>query len=499
MKICLSANLAAAVFLAFTGLTQAKTYKTKVAILGGGVSGISAALELTKQGIHDFTMVEAREELGGRAQNKDFGNTRVELGCNWVQGLGTNPINKLAKKYKLHTAETLGDSVVFYDDKGKIDGMEAYVKFQKAVDKVSLEAFERIRTNQADLSARAALSLVGWEAKDALDDNIEYYVWDWEMGEDPAISSSIYSSRNKNWTYTGFGPNSGADNLVIDKRGFKYAFIEESKQAFKHKKSRVMLNSTIRKIEYNTDGVVVHTDKGDTIYAEYAISTFSIGVMQHKDIEWSPVLPKWKKEGIYAFDMATYTKIFFNFPKQFWDDEQFILYSNPIRRGYFSVWQSLTAKGFLPKNTSTNIIFATVTQDMSKEIERMTDEEVKKIGMDALRKMYGDDIPEPTDFMFPRWHSNPLFRGSYSNWPIGELYQHHQNIKAPLLNRLFFAGEALSSRYYGFLQGAWFSGIETAGHVVKCVKKECEKIDYYPQITTAQIRPEYFTKRNFGV
>lgn len=44
-----------------------------VLILGGGVSGIIAAETLTEQGIHDFIIIEARDELGGRLQSEVFG------------------------------------------------------------------------------------------------------------------------------------------------------------------------------------------------------------------------------------------------------------------------------------------------------------------------------------------------------------------------------------------------------------------------------------------
>ncbi|RCH92099.1 hypothetical protein CU098_009565, partial [Rhizopus stolonifer] len=434
-----------------------------------------------------------------RAQNKKFGDVHVELGCNWVQGLGTNPINELAKKYDLKTAETDGDDVLFYGEQGKINGTATYNKFNDYYDKMSTNAMKRIKNNQADLSGRAALDLTGWYPETPLDEAIEYYVWDWEMGETPEVSSTLYTVMNDNWTYTGFGPNSDGDNMVVDNRGFKYIFIEESKKAFKHKNSHMLMNSTINKIEYTEDGVTVHTKEGDTIHAEYAISTFSVGVMQHKDIEWSPKLPEWKMEGIYAFDMATYTKIFYNFPYKFWDDSQFVVWADSDRRGYFNTWQNLNAKHYLPENTTSNIFFVTVTQDMSYQVEKMTDKEVKEAGMQVLRKMYGNDIPEPNHFMFPRWHSDPLFRGTYSNWPIGELDQHHQNMKAPLHNRLFFAGEALSAKYYGFLQGAWFTGIEAADHVAQCIDGDCLEAEYFPEITVAQIRPDYITKRNFAL
>jgi polyamine oxidase len=48
------------------------------------------------------------------------------MGCNWVQGLGSNPINQLAEKYKLRTAKTNGDDFVTYSEKGKINGTASY-------------------------------------------------------------------------------------------------------------------------------------------------------------------------------------------------------------------------------------------------------------------------------------------------------------------------------------------------------------------------------------
>lgn len=251
---------------------------------------------------------------------------------------------------------------------------------------------------------------------------------------------------------------------------------------------RLLLNTTVTEIQYNKDGVKVHTKNGDVIIADYAITTFSIGVLQHKDVKWTPTLPEWKLEGIYGFHMATYTKIFLNFPKKFWGDTQYVVWADPDQRGYYNSWQNLNKKGFLPANSTSNIFFVTVTQDMSYKVEAMTDKEVQDELMDVLRQMYGDDIPEPTDILFPRWHTNPLFRGSYSNWPIGELDEHHANMKASLHNRVFFAGEAMSAEYYGFLQGAWFSGQETALHVTQCIKTKCPAAEYYPTITNAKLR-----------
>ena len=69
-----------------------------------------------------------------------------------------------------------------------------------------------------------------------------------------------------------------------------------------------------------------------------------------------------------------------------------------------------------------------------------------------LRSMYGLDIPEPVEILFKRWKSDPLFRGSYSNWGTSYVPELFDRLRAPVESTLWFAGEGTSSKYYGFLQ-----------------------------------------------
>jgi polyamine oxidase len=80
----------------------------------------------------------------------------------------------------------------------------------------------------------------------------------------------------------------------------------------------------------------------------------------------------------------------------------------------------------------------------------MTDAEVQAELIDVLQTMFPNTtIPTPTAFFFPRWFSDPLYRGSYSNWPSGFVSSHHTNLRANVGNRLWFAGEAMSIKYFG--------------------------------------------------
>lgn len=89
----------------------------------------------------------------------------------------------------------------------------------------------------------------------------------------------------------------------------------------------------------------------------------------------------------------------------------------------------------------------------SYRAEHQSDDETKAEVMAVLRKMFGNDIPEPLDFLYPRWSLEPWTYGSYSNWPPGLSNETHQDLRANV-GRLWFAGEATSAEYLGYLQGS---------------------------------------------
>jgi polyamine oxidase len=59
------------------------------------------------------------------------------LGCNWVQGLGSNPINQLAQKYNLRTAKTNGDDFVTYSEEGKVNATVNYNRMNEKYELMS--------------------------------------------------------------------------------------------------------------------------------------------------------------------------------------------------------------------------------------------------------------------------------------------------------------------------------------------------------------------------
>jgi polyamine oxidase len=199
--------------------------------------------------------------------------------------------------------------------------------------------------------------------------------------------------------------------------------------------------------------------------------------------------------------MTTYQKIFIMFDEQFWGPEQYMMYADPDQRGRYTVWQNINAPGFFPQGTTANLVMVTAIDDFARRNEKLTDDEVKKEVYQILKEMYGNDIPKPTDILVPRWTLDPLYRGTYSNWPIGATDQHHDNLGAPVGSGntwLHFSGEAMSAELFGYVQGAWDEGLNAATTVAACLGGKCPTVDVFEAVTTCAQTATEFTRRDVG-
>jgi glycine/D-amino acid oxidase-like deaminating enzyme len=62
----------------------AETIKTRVAIVGGGVSGVAAAWRLRRAGVHDVRLLELEDALGGTARGGQTSRSRYPLGAHYL-------------------------------------------------------------------------------------------------------------------------------------------------------------------------------------------------------------------------------------------------------------------------------------------------------------------------------------------------------------------------------------------------------------------------------
>ena len=92
--------------------------------------------------------------------------------------------------------------------------------------------------------------------------------------------------------------------MSIDQRGFGQ-FIRAEANTFL-KPSQLKLNSTVTHVKYSSSGVEVTLAGGKKLTADYALVTFSVGVLQNDDVTWEPILPDWKQEAIQGITMVCF-------------------------------------------------------------------------------------------------------------------------------------------------------------------------------------------------
>jgi polyamine oxidase len=407
----------------------------------------------------------------------------VELGANWISGLGgeggpENPVWTFSKQVNLTSPNSDSSSIMTFDSTGANNFTDILDEYEERWAVFEQNAGTILTENLQDRSMRAGLWQSGWRARDAQRKAVEWWMWDWETAQTPEESSFVFGIAGYNLTYYGFSEDS---NFSVDQRGFNAWLKGQAAKFLKANDTRLLFNTVVTGIEYSDSGVTITNEDGSCVEADYAINTVSLGVLQNDVITFEPELPDWKQSAIATFSMGTYTKMFFQFNETFWPtDTQFFLYAHPTTRGYYAVWQSLSTEGFLP---GSNIIFVTLVDEQSYRVEAQDDETTKAEGMAVLRQMFPDiDVPEPIAFTYPRWSQTPWTYGSYSNWPAGTTLEMHQNLRANV-DRLYFAGEATSAEYFGFLHGAWFEGQEAglriAGEITKnCLNTESSCGDY---------------------
>ena len=384
--------------------------KTKVVVLGAGIAGVTAAQALSNASVTDFLIVDRNDYIGGRVTHTNFGQKSdgspyvIELGANWFQGLGNpggpqNPIWTLGQKYGINNTYSNYSSIESYDETGAVDYLELLDEYETAYELLQQQSGKILTENLQDTSVRTGLSLAGWRPRDMHAEAAEWWSWDFNAGQPPEVSSLLFGVAGENVTFNYF---SDENNFVWDQRGLNTYIIGESNEYLKEGDDRLLLNRTVTTIKYSDDMVHVDLHTGECIEAEHAITTFSLGVLQNEVVAFEPELPLWKQEAIQSFSMSTYTKIFMQFNETFWDEEtQFLLYADPHERGNYPVFQSLSGPGFFP---GSGIIFVTVTSDQAYAVEHQTNEETQSQVMDVLRAMFPDkQIPEPTDFFYPRW------------------------------------------------------------------------------------------------
>ncbi|MEL6264335.1 MAG: FAD-dependent oxidoreductase, partial [Pseudomonadota bacterium] len=303
----------------------------------------------------------------------------------------------------------------------------------------------------------------------------------WATPDDVAVASVIpeglpYGAEAQTWLAASYGVDM-ADCSTADVRSYvDYEvdfLVREGLGTLVARLGRdlpVRLNTAATAIDWSGAGVHVETTAG-TIAAAACIVTVSTGVLGAGAIRFTPDLPADKAEAVADVPMGLLTKIALQF-----DGARFGLGEGgwlsyaippeiPARACYFVTFPTGhdLAVGFVGG------AFAWELADAGAEaaIDFALGAFAGAVGSDARKHFVRGHMTD--------WHANPLTRGAYAAARPGR-HAARETLKAPLGDRVFFAGEAVGVPLAALCSGAHLSG-EAAADAVIAALAGCASCD----------------------
>jgi monoamine oxidase len=115
----------------------------------------------------------------------------------------------------------------------------------------------------------------------------------------------------------------------------------------------------------------------------------------------------------------------------------------------------------------TNLSFGDVGGGLAWSLEDEGADGALSFGLEELRKIFGSDVD--TEFVkghVTTWGRNSFTLGSYASAEPGA-YRLRAELRAPVGERVWFAGEACSPDLWAMVAGAHTSGIQAAKDVAR--------------------------------
>lgn len=438
--------LSAETLLAQNKNQENQNNRKDVIVIGAGFAGLSAARDLRQDG-YDVVVLEARHRVGGRVLTSSAWSVPIDLGASWIHGSETNPLMSLVKKYKVKTIKTSDDSaIVYYSDGVKVGGWS-----KEEMDRQFQAFISYVHRKQSEEGVNDSLEKAVDQFK-----RIEHV----KEKESRMLLYSISSSIEREYGV-------GVSQLSLlhfdqDKKliGSNLMFLQGYSQIAQKlaEGMDIRYGEVVNAITYDNHGVKVATDK-NIFEAECLVCTVPLGVLKEGKITFIPELPKEKVEAIHRMGVGLLNKIVLLFPQIFWESTTDWIGYIPEIKGHWVEFLNLY------RATGQPILAAFNAGDFAKEIEQLSDEQIIDEVMKVLKTIYGQAIPRPIRHQITRWQEDPFSRGATSYIPVGGTGKEYAILAQPVMDRLFFAGEATTREHPNTVHGAYLSGIREAKRI----------------------------------
>jgi monoamine oxidase len=457
----------------------AKGDPERVIVIGAGFAGLAAANALRSAGL-ECVVLEARDRIGGRAHTVAVDGHPVDLGCSWIHEPDGNVMTKVARQVGVArlpaSPENDAATIRFLDDRtGLVPNAEALGEFAKSLEfdaqraAISRELGPRATYPQGVERFLDRQGLQGDERR-----RVAYFQRLYAQLEDaqdwdrlPLGSQGkrhIPLPRPNHRPYTGDGglgvfPKGGYERLYRALAGG----------------TPIRLRHEVTRIAQSSRGVAVEVELGGgkrrrtrTLRGSHAIVTVPLGVLKAGAIRFESGLPAAKRGAIERIGFGQFEKVCVAFAEPFWEAGGTTHLIHLDADGGFRFPLTLDLQHF----AGAPALIGLNAGAFAREIARgMSTRQARDRMMAMLRRAYGTDVPDPTDFAVTGWYADRHSRGAYSATILGTRPDDRTHLAAPVGGRVLFAGEAtnLDGRP-ATADGALSSGIREAKRLLRSRK-----------------------------
>lgn len=430
-----------------------------VAILGGGVAGLSAAGELTRRG-RAVLLLEARDRLGGRILTRDGppGQPRIELGAEFIHGCSDH-IWRVIRSARLATHEITGEAWCHRD--GSLGSCNYFAQVAQLLEELPSRgpdiSFLQFLNSRRDFTAqqrnRALRFVQHFHAADPARISVRSLLGQVEF-DDHIESDRLFRILN------------GYDTVV-----------EVLRRRILPRRFQLELSAQVTSVQWRAGDVrIVARDTATGTRREFrarrAIVTLPLGVLQSRSVRFHPSLTA-KRAALHGLRMGAVIRVSLQMTPHFW--RRYVLRQNGVPKfaflfaeaGEFPTWWTQS-----PRRDP--LLTGWSAGPTAERLSHRSEAAVRQRALLALSRTLRVPVTqienEVVNFFFHDWQADPFALGAYSYTVVGGQRASEQLAK-PLRGTLFFAGEATAANGQGgTVHGAIESGRRAAQQVLRAMR-----------------------------
>lgn len=446
-----------------------------VAVVGAGLSGLTAARRLSAQGLQ-VCVLEARDRVGGRTLNEQVAPGKiVEVGGQFV-GPGHDAVLRLAGELGVATFPThnqgrhlleIGDRTRSWDGLTPWAGALASVSYPRA--QGALNRMAREVPPDAPWDAPRAVqwdeeTLAGWmrrrmasgRARSLLATAVRA-IWSVEPGDVSLLQALTWISAT----------GQGLEHQVRTTGGYQQdRFVGGSQRIAQLLAEELpeppLLATAVRRIVQDESGVRVEAD-GVVVHASRVI--VAVPPMLAARIDFAPRMPAGREQLLARSPQGTTLKFLAVYDTPFWRRAGLSGQAGSDRGPVGATFDNS------PPDGTPGILIGFVVAGHARRMLDASPDERRRQVLECFARWFGDEALRPRQFLAGSWTEDEWTRGCYCGYLVpGALTSFGRWLREPH-GRVHWAGSETATRYVGTMDGAVSAGQRAADEVVAALRQ----------------------------